>query len=184
MVFDFTPIAFAAQYVSIYLCDFCRFLRAVVQDCKRPFTQADRYFLYLHANKQYVLCGDDYVRRQHGTCHACSGTFKMADQLIQAGGELLATVCWGTRYLFQCLFSIGKKYHLDHYQCLICKKPVPTDDRLAIRNGEVYCHYHQAIKFAKRCSGCGEAIFEISVPDAQDSSNFMHENCAQTQMVC
>ncbi|KAG8928977.1 hypothetical protein FRC00_001584, partial [Tulasnella sp. 408] len=90
--------------------------------------------------KQQPLYESDYFGRLNLTCARCG-------QVVR-GSYVTAH---------------NKKFHVDHFTCSICPTLLGPQDSCYLHNGDVYCRFHYATRFATKCAGCGCAVMERSV---------------------
>ena len=53
-----------------------------------------------------------------------------------------------------------EKYHIEHFTCSVCPVVFGQQDSYYEHEGNVYCHFHYATRFATKCVGCGVAILK------------------------
>lgn len=104
---------------------------------------------------EYPLCEVDYFRRLNLLCFKC-------------GGALRASY----------ITALDRKYHIEHFTCLMCPTVFGAQDSYYEHDDKVYCHYHYSTKFAQRCTGCQTAILKQFVEIFRNGQNqHWHPEC-------
>ena len=104
--------------------------------------------------KQSPLCERDYFRRLDLLCGKCDNALR--GSYIEA---------------------LGRKYHLEHFQCDQCDFVFGAQDSYYEHDDKVYCYYHYS-SVGERCYGCDRTIHQQFVEILRNDQNQRwHPDC-------
>ncbi|KAK2756183.1 hypothetical protein FQN54_005591 [Arachnomyces sp. PD_36] len=86
---------------------------------------------------EIALCEIDFFRRRGLLCATCGGALR---------GSYIE--------------HLDKKYHLDHFNCASCHNNIDSEETYYEHDGQPYCIYDYATRFADLCAGCHSPILK------------------------
>lgn len=129
IVSQFVRALNSTYHVECFVCNTCG------KQCSAKFFTIDMVDNEQGIKTRVPLCEYDYFHQLDLICYSCDSALR---------GPYIT--------------ALGRKYHLDHFKCAVCKRVFKSDESFYEHDDEIYCHFHYSVLYALSCQGCGMLI--------------------------